>query len=47
MANKLDPREVFGDGPLPGTPAPIFGWGWLPDQYRREEPDDGMLDEAD
>ena len=45
MAQKIEPREVFGDGPLPRTPAPMFGWGWLPDQYRREQPDDGLLDD--
>jgi hypothetical protein len=47
MAQKIEPRAVFGDGPLPRTPTPMFGWGWLPDQYRREQPDDGMLDELD
>jgi hypothetical protein len=44
---KLDPREVFGEGPLPRAPLAIFGWGWLPDQYRRERSDGGMLDEPD
>jgi hypothetical protein len=31
-----------GAGPLPSRPVPVFGWGWLPDQYgRRWEHDDG------
>lgn len=47
MAQKIEPRAYFGDGPLPKSPLAIFGWGWLPDQYRREWPDDGMLDELD
>jgi hypothetical protein len=43
MAEKIEPREYVGEGPLPKAPLPIFGWGWLPDQYRREHPDDGLL----
>jgi hypothetical protein len=45
MAQKIEPREYFGEGPLPKSPLAIFGWGWLPDQYRRESTDDEMLDE--
>jgi hypothetical protein len=45
IAQKSEPREHFGEGPLPRSPVPIFGWGWLPDQYHGESPDDEMLDE--
>jgi Plasmid pRiA4b ORF-3-like protein len=47
MAQKLEPREVLGDEPSPRAPVAMFGWGWLPDQYRREQPDEGVLDELD
>lgn len=36
LPEKLDPREAYGPGPLPKQPVPIFGWGWIPDQYGRE-----------
>lgn len=36
LPEKLDPREEYGPGPLPRQPVPIFGWGWIPDQYGRE-----------
>jgi hypothetical protein len=47
MAQKIEPREYCGEGALPKSPLPIFGWGWLPDQYRRDQPDDGMLDDLE
>lgn len=39
-SEKADPREAWGPGPLPRRPVPIWGWGWIPDQYGREG-DDG------
>jgi hypothetical protein len=39
-AQKVDPLEVLGL--TPSLPLPFFGWGDLPDQYRRRwEHDDG------
>ncbi|HET9726420.1 MAG TPA: hypothetical protein VFP28_05845 [Gemmatimonadales bacterium] len=32
---KVDPREAWGEGPLPRAPVAIWGWGWIPDQYGR------------
>jgi hypothetical protein len=32
-AQRIDPCEVLGV--LPGTPLPYWGWGDIPDQYRR------------
>lgn len=29
----VDPLEAYGA--LPDTPVPIWGWGWVPDQYGR------------
>lgn len=29
----VDPAEAYGT--LPDTPVPIWGWGWIPDQYGR------------
>ena len=29
----VDPEEESGD--VPDAPVPIWGWGWLPDQYSR------------
>lgn len=47
MAQKVDPRDFVGpDGPLPKAPLAVFGWGWIPDQYRRTTRDDGRLDDA-
>ncbi|HUH08053.1 MAG TPA: hypothetical protein VML96_09630 [Egibacteraceae bacterium] len=39
-ATEVDPFEVYGEEP--DLPAPIFGWGTIPDQYGRltEEEDD-------
>lgn len=36
LADKRDPREEYGPGPLPKRPVPIWGWGSIPDQYGRE-----------
>jgi hypothetical protein len=33
----VDPMEQFGDRPK--VPVPLFGWGWIPDQYGRLEPE--------
>jgi hypothetical protein len=39
-AQRIDPAEVLGT--LPGTPLPYWGWGDIPDQYRRRwDGDDG------
>jgi hypothetical protein len=38
-ARRIDPAEVLGI--LPGTPLPYWGWGDIPDQYRRRWDDDG------
>ena len=35
LADKVDPREEWGDGPLPRQPVAIWGWGSIPDQYGR------------
>ena len=43
LAEKADPREAYGPGPLPKRPVAIWGWGWIPDQYGRESFED--LDE--
>jgi hypothetical protein len=39
-AEKADPREAWGPGPLPRQPVAIWGWGAIPDQYGRESFDD-------
>jgi hypothetical protein len=37
----VDPIDAYGL--VPRTPVPIWGWGWIPDQYgRRESEDDGQ-----
>lgn len=33
LAEKVDPIEEYG--PRPQRPVPIWGWGWIPDQYGR------------
>ena len=38
-ARRIDPVEV--PGTLPDTPLPYWGWGDIPDQYRRRWDDDG------
>lgn len=35
LADKVDPRQEWGPGPLPRAPVPTWGWGWMPDQYGR------------
>lgn len=37
-ADLLDPREELGEVPV--RPAPIWGWGTIPDQHGRTRPDD-------
>jgi hypothetical protein len=37
-ATDLDPNEAYGV--TPGKPAPIWGWGWIPDQYGRVADDE-------
>jgi hypothetical protein len=40
MPQRIDPIETLGI--LPGKPLPYFGWGDIPDQYRRRwDSDDG------
>jgi hypothetical protein len=36
LADKVDPRQEWGAGPLPRQPVAIWGWGSIPDQYGRE-----------
>jgi len=38
LDSNLDPLEVLGD--VPGEPTPIWGWGWIPDQYGRRSYDE-------
>jgi hypothetical protein len=33
LEEKVDPADEYG--PIPGRPVPIWGWGWIPDQYGR------------
>lgn len=33
-AEKWDPLEEYGI--VPNVPVPIWGWGWIPDQYGRQ-----------
>jgi hypothetical protein len=40
LADKVDPREESGPGPLPKQPVAIWGWGSIPDQYGRESPEE-------
>lgn len=35
LAEKVDPRQEWGAGPLPRQPVAIWGWGVIPDQYGR------------
>jgi hypothetical protein len=35
LAEKADPRQEWGPGPLPKQPVAIWGWGSIPDQYGR------------
>jgi Plasmid pRiA4b ORF-3-like protein len=45
-AEKVDPVVVYGT--WPERPVPIWGWGWIPDQYGRvsEEGDDTTVAET-
>jgi hypothetical protein len=38
QAIDVDPEEEYGAPP--DTPAPIWGWGWIPDQYGRVSEDE-------
>jgi Plasmid pRiA4b ORF-3-like protein len=35
LAEKADPCQEWGAGPLPRQPVAIWGWGSIPDQYGR------------
>lgn len=35
VEEKIDPHLLFEAGALPSRPMPIWGWGWMPDQYGR------------
>ena len=37
-ATNQDPEEVAGI--VPDEPIPVWGWGWIPDQYGRRTEDD-------
>lgn len=39
VTSNLDPVEVLGHPPE--KPTPIWGWGWMPDQYGRQTYDEG------
>jgi len=41
----VDPLEVYGMEPE--LPVPIWGWGWIPDQYGRRTEDDTGEDEPE
>jgi Plasmid pRiA4b ORF-3-like protein len=45
LADKVDPREQYGPGPLPRQPTPTWGWGSIPDQYGCETPEELGLEE--
>ena len=34
LAEKVDPRVEY-ESPPPELPVPLWGWGWIPDQYGR------------
>lgn len=34
LPDKVDPRAEYGSPPR--RPVPLWGWGWIPDQYGRE-----------
>ena len=44
LAQKADPRQEWGDGPLPRRPVAIWGWGLIPDQYGRRSAADLELE---
>lgn len=35
LADKVDPRQEWGEGRLPRQPGATWGWGEIPDQYGR------------
>jgi hypothetical protein len=41
LAEKADPIEEYGHRST--QPVPIWGWGWIPDQYGRVSLEDGDL----
>lgn len=41
-AADVDPNDACGI--VPRTPVPIWGWGWLPDQYGRRTRDDDHME---
>jgi hypothetical protein len=43
LPEKVDPRELY-PGPLPRLPVPVWGWGWIPDQYGRVSATEDGLD---
>ncbi|HVL94341.1 MAG TPA: hypothetical protein VM266_00635 [Solirubrobacteraceae bacterium] len=44
LAEKVDPRQEWGPGPLPREPVAIWGWGVIPDQYGRRSAAELELD---
>jgi len=44
LAEKADPRQEWGPGPLPRQPVAIWGWGVIPDQYGRRSAADLELE---
>ena len=44
LAEKADPRQEWGPGPLPKHPVAIWGWGVIPDQYGRESAEELELE---
>jgi hypothetical protein len=36
--DEVDPVEQYGEVPV--SPVPIWGWGWIPDQYGRQTSDE-------
>jgi Plasmid pRiA4b ORF-3-like protein len=42
-SEKADPTEEYGL--VPPAPVPIWGWGWIPDQYGRRSADGGYQGE--
>ena len=44
LAERVDPRQEWGPGPLPKQPVAIWGWGSIPDQYGRDTAEELDLD---
>jgi hypothetical protein len=40
LADKAEPGEAYGPGPLPKRPVASFGWGSIPAQWGRKSFDD-------